>query len=328
MINGFYCGNTEVLTTDGFKKLKNVTGEDLVGTIINNELAFMKPLKIVSRNGFNSIVNIHSNVLDISFTKDLPHYLSSEDNVDDFKFLKLEDLVPGKKYYLPKNISYEESAKPDMSALERITAAKLVSIIFMFCRDIDNYDLVLEKSDGIDYLEELKAICEYQRVSLIERDNFILLNANESLVGISPIVEFQDYLEGRKIELIVPSWLGMLDAQAKRAFASSVLHYSNNGDSLRNAFGNRKPISKKTIENFQIIAFQGALPIKIEDDGFLMNVEESSYILDPGNRIDIKEIEIDPTEVLFNIFSRPSNVLLMRRNGHIFLGAGGDEDGK
>ena len=318
---GFYDSKTEIFTAEGFKFFSEIMAEDLIGTIVDNGLAFMKPLRIIKKSNVSEVYKIKSNIIDIVATRDIRFYTSDEKNVDEFKFRLFTDLDPALKYYLPKTLSYEEDVAKDDKILDRISAAKLMAFIFVYGYRVEDYVIYLDSSRKEEYIEELKAVCVYQQVVIDETGEGVKISSEEHLIGIAPVVEMLDDGES-SFSFIVPTWLSMLDPQAKRAFIESVVHYSESGKSLNTLNAGRNAIDKITLDNFQVMAFQGSLPVKISSDPAIeFTLEDSSYILRSGNKIDVKEESVSG-EFFFNVAAKPTNVLLLRRSGHLFLGSG------
>ena len=103
-----FSSNTEVLTMNGWKKIKDTTIEDKVATLKdNNELFYENPLEVMSYDCDEDIYYVKSNQVDLEVTLNHRMYVAGRDGKN-YKIKEAKDIIGKRVKYLKNIDNYEQ----------------------------------------------------------------------------------------------------------------------------------------------------------------------------------------------------------------------------
>lgn len=105
--------NTEVLTSQGWIKLEDITLKHKIATLVDDhKLEYVQPIDIYKFNYKGKMYKVRSDTVDLDVTIDHELYVKME-NKDNYELVKAENLI-GKKYRFKKNCDiYDGTKLPD-----------------------------------------------------------------------------------------------------------------------------------------------------------------------------------------------------------------------
>jgi DNA-directed RNA polymerase II subunit RPB2 len=159
---------TEVLTIYGWKPIENITIDDKVATLDNNELKYENPTEVMKYPDYEGpMYYIKNQTIDLAVTGNHRMWVC-DDNTNNYKFMKADDLVG-------KNIKYKKDCKYDISDQEVNEFNTLINHNNIFMTTCENADRIQQLALHIGYSCILTKYNDLIEVNIIKNNinNFI-----------------------------------------------------------------------------------------------------------------------------------------------------------
>lgn len=300
--------DTDVLTSLGWKQITEISLNDEIATLKNNELVYERPINIFDYPCYaGNVYTVSNKFVDLKVTGNHRMWISkcNENGWERYNFAFAEDIV-GKLGKYKKNVEWNctkyQFVLPEHSDNGQIYCEKELQMdlwltffgIWLTTENIENAKNITEFSNACEILEKMEFKCS------IDKDNKIKINN----------IQMNDYLEELKKSgqnETIPDWVWKLDQDQSMQLLNGIVHQNINSVYITH--------SQKFADSLMRLSLHCGLSCDIRKNNNSFEIEFNMFENEP--RVNKNQIEdkIEFENCHMCCLEVPSEVFYVRRNG-------------